>query len=207
MPLSFCMAVEEWVPCSSLLNNSGWSGRGFDVVNTGMYKLTKKDGENASNLIQKYFELNKNIQDLLVVSLQRLNLLRRRKSLVDKSIELGIALEVLLLRDGGPDVPISLPFRLRGAWLLGQDTSSRSNYFRLFKDIYACRCEAVHSGKFDSKFTKKLSLPIHELLKKGDELCVSIIKWIIGQKRFPDWEKLLLGDVDFQENKEDNKIT
>jgi hypothetical protein len=181
-----------------MFQNFRIGGIEHDMSNASAYKLTPEDCKNASIFIRKYFELPNNIRELLRISLQRLNLFRRRRSLVDKAIDLGIALEVLLLHDGGPDIPISLPFRLRGAWLLGQDTASRHDYYRLFKEIYACRCEAVHSGKFDSKFTKKLSLPIHELLKKGDELCVNIIKWIIEQKRFPDWEKLLLGDMSLQ---------
>jgi hypothetical protein len=190
VPLASWTVLENWVPCSSMLQ-CGWGGQGFDRTNISTYKLTQKNCEDASSIIRKYFELNKNIQDLLRISLQRLNLSRRRNSPVDRAIDLGIALESLLLHDGTPDAQISFPFRLRGAWLLGQDGTSRRNYYKLFKELYELRCKAVHNGRFDTKFSKKAN----DLLKKGDELCIGVIAWILEHKRMPNWEGLVLDDV------------
>jgi hypothetical protein len=197
IPLFFWTAVEEWVPGVSLLQGL-FSGTFYDMTNISLYKLTQKDCEDASSFIRKYFELNKSIQELLRISIQRLNLSRRRSNLIDKAIDLGIALEALLLHDGKPDAQIAFPFRLRGAWLLGQDARSRRDYLKLFKEIYELRCKAVHSGRFGTKFSKKLSLPAGELLKKGDELCVGVIKRILEQKKLPDWEGLILGDANLR---------
>lgn len=120
-----------------------------------------------------------------------MNLSRRRNSYVDKAIDLGIALESLLLHDRKPDEQIAFPFRLRGAWLLGQDGRERRNYLKLFKEIYGLRCKAVHNGRFDKKYFDKIT----ELLKIGDELCIRIIDWILENKKMPDWDELVLNDV------------
>ena len=55
----------------------------------------------------------------LRVPLERLNRALGATSPIDCAIDLGIALEALLLGELAPNEQISLAFRLRGAWLLG----------------------------------------------------------------------------------------
>ncbi len=192
VPLTNWVLVEEWVPCSIFLQG-GWTAPAHDVLNVSSHKLTESECVSAKNLVQQYFGLRQSTRELLRVSLQRLNLSRRRSRPVDKSIDLGIALESLLLHDRASNEPISFPFRLRGAWIMGSDASKREEYMQLFKSIYDCRCEAVHTGKFTTKFTKKLHLPLNDLLKKGEDLCAEMIKWILQKGELPEWKKLIVG--------------
>ena len=83
---------------------------------------------------------------------------------------------------------------LRRLQLLGSNFEERESYQKLFKDIYNCRCAAVHKGKLTQK-KKKSVLSLDELAKKGDSLCVELIKKILHTKKLPDWNRLILGDA------------
>ena len=126
--------------------------------------------------------------------MRRLSQSRRKTDLVDKFIDIGIAIESLLLHDYQSNDPISFPFRLRGAWMLGRNYEEREKYQGLFKELYNCRCAAVHKGKLTQK-KKKVGLSLAELAKKGDSLCVELIKKILQTKKLPDWNRLILGDA------------
>jgi len=159
------------------------------------YKYKPDDSSFAVNLISSFASLNKHLRDTLLLSIRRLNSAQTRNSLEDKAIDLGIALEVLLLNDNKPNDPISLPFRLRGAWLLGDDGSrSRKKVCDLLKAIYDCRCKAVHGGKM-KKSKYKIDghdMQLTELMEEGFGLCADLSTRIIKAGRFPKWEELIL---------------
>ena len=65
-----------------------------------------------------------------------------------KLLDLGIAAEMLLLKDQTESDPIAFPFRLRGSRLLGTDCQSRLEIYEQLKSLYAYRCHITHSGSF-----------------------------------------------------------
>lgn len=186
------VAPEEWVPFSTLLGG-GWNSPANDVLNKTIYKFSENDYHDILKYVREFFSLERKLQEVLRVPLRRLNQFRRKWNEVDRAIDLGIALESLLLHDHNENDPISFPFRLRGSWMLAGNSAEREEYLKLFKEIYDCRCAAVHAGKFSNRFKKKLSLPINKLMDKGDSLCIEIIKKILQTKEFPVWNKLILG--------------
>jgi len=184
--------LENWIPCSALLDG-GCGGGGDSLHSLTTYKFTEADYQSASASLNSYLGLVQDVRRVMRIALQRLNLARRRRTHVNRAIDLGIALETLVLHDRSREDPISYPFRLRGAWLLGKDSGERENYMSLFKDVYACRCEAVHAGTFSRRFTNKLSRPLNEVLEQGERLCVDIVLEILKRGTFPDWNRLVLG--------------
>lgn len=145
------------------------------------------------------FNLDQKTRSELRVPLDRLNQSRRHHNETEKAIDLGIALEALLLNDRERDDSIALPFRLRGAWLLGQGSTprERKELLDIFNDLYDCRSKAVHKGTLKSGSAKYKSgkTPI-EILNIGDELCVKIIEAIITNGGFHnsnEWNELLMG--------------
>ena len=68
--------------------------------------------------------------------------------LADISIDLGIALEALLLHEQNKKNRGELRFRLglRGAWLVGSDGNERAEILKLLREVYDLRSIAVHSG-------------------------------------------------------------
>ena len=105
--------------------------------------------------------------------------------LVDKFIDLGIALESLYL--GGIRDELRFRLALHAAWHLGTNVAERQRMMRDFRDVYDLRSSAVHSGSVeDTKTTRSL-------LSRTQELCRWATIGIISGGKFPDWNKLVLG--------------
>ena len=105
--------------------------------------------------------------------------------LVDKFIDLGIALESLYL-DGIRD---ELRFRLalHAAWHLGTNSAEKERLVRDFREVYDLRSRAVHTGSVEDTKTAR------GVLSRAQEYCRWAIINIISRGRFPDWNKLVLG--------------
>lgn len=105
---------------------------------------------------------------ILRVALDRLNAAKRRRGMVNRSIELGVAAEALFLRYSGEDQS-ELRFRLatRAAWFLGSSKADRKQIFDCFCAVYDARSKAVHNGEVPSKVK---GLDVGEVLARGCDL-------------------------------------
>jgi len=123
----------------------------------------------------------------LRVPLQRLDRAGTR-NLTDTSIDLGIALEALLLHDNQPDRG-ELTYRLstRGAWLVGSDERERAEIRDQLRKVYRLRSIAVHSGVVEENAENKRTI------ERGLELCRRLICKVIDAKGSVDWEVLVMG--------------
>ncbi|WP_347905997.1 hypothetical protein [Pseudomonas purpurea] len=149
-----------------------------------------EDLELLKKVLSAYLELDDRLRDKLDVPIHRLNEAVRHDNPVDQAIDLGIALESLLLNDQGDSVQLSLQFRLRGAWLLGHDLVSRKEIHNHLRDLYSYRSTAVHSGRLTKK--SKEYKRAQERLTAGLQLCADAIKALIFAKEV-SWENVVLG--------------
>ncbi len=190
-PMAFCswVDIEEWVPCRDLLS-CGVGGTLVATESLPLHKMTDDDCSDASMLSKQFLRLEHRDQETLLTSLDRLNRSKRRFNAIDKAIDLGIAMEILLLHDRSKHDQIAFPFRLRGAWLLAKSAKERIKIERTLNSIYDCRCQAVHSGKCEAP-TREESLP--RLFERGQDLCAEVARCILRRGVFPDWHKLVLG--------------
>lgn len=93
---------------------------------------------------------NDHTQKRLLRSLYRFCQAKTRASELDSCLDLGIALEMLLLsEDNGkkerPD-QLTLTFRLHGAWVAGKDPEDRKELAERLSSIYSLRSQIAHSG-------------------------------------------------------------
>ena len=139
----------------------------------------------AARLYWARERLDKELTSRVNVAITRLLRSYESRSLVDKFIDLGIALESLYL-DGIKD---ELRFRLalHAAWHLGDDVEGRRLVMRDFKKVYDLRSDAVHTG------TVKDTQEVRGFLVRVQEYCRLAIINIISEGKFPDWSKLVLG--------------
>ena len=112
------------------------------------------------------------------------------QSLVDRFIDLRIALEALYLEDFTDErTTQEMRFRLAlfGAWHLGTDFKERQSIRKKLRDSYDRASAAVHGGSiaYDSQNT--------DLLSDGQELCRSGIQRMLRQGIPDDWGNLILG--------------
>ncbi|MCK4819611.1 hypothetical protein KA005_27850, partial [bacterium] len=185
-------ALEDWVP-SYGIGGLVWSGPNSDIVITTVEKITLIDIEAYKKIFNLFSSLHASTRNKLRIPIRRLNQAQRRQNLADKAIDLGIALESLLLSDNKIPEQISLSFRLRGAWFLSQNATERKDIYNLLYDIYNCRSMAIHAGRIGSKSKFKSGNTASEVLEKGIEFCSISIKSIIDKGKFPTWNDLILG--------------
>ena len=105
--------------------------------------------------------------------------------IVDKFIDLGIALESLYQNDGNTS---ELRFRLalHVAWHLGTCGSERIRMLREFRTIYDLRSKAVHTGSIDD------TQDTRDSLARTQEHCRQAIIKFIEDGVFPDWDRLVV---------------
>lgn len=139
----------------------------------------------VQSLVELYLTLDKDLKKKLAIPIQRLNMTLRRQDTVDKAIELGIALEALLVADRDSDAQVSYLLRVRGAWLGGGSLEKRKENHKLLKQVYGLRSRAVHSGTLNRQQADKI-------LHKGSVLCATLIRRVIEQGSMPDWDDLIL---------------
>ena len=157
-----------------------------------LWKLHRRgstdDGLAIEKLAAQYFQIDRILRhDALRVPLDRLDRSDREFDLTDRSIDLGIALEALLLH-AGPD-PGELGFRLglRGAWLGGKNAVERAEIQKTIREAYRLRSQAVHLGRIEHN-ARNL-----EINRRGTELCRRLIQMTIDAGGKIDWDMLVLG--------------
>ena len=68
-----------------------------------------------------------------------------------------------------------------------------------FREIYDWRSAVVHTGKLpEKKISKKKKRPyteeeVMEFIKRTQDLCQKSIMKVLEDKRFPNWNDLILG--------------
>ena len=190
-PTTYWTILDEIIP---LKLEAGLMGDFSLPSYCNVYSYNPEDYVFAKDIVRSYLSLSENLKNSLLLSVKRLNMAQRRNSMENKAIDLGIALEMLLLNDYTEHDPISFPFRLRGAWFLGEEMKRRKVVYDLLKAIYNCRCSAVHSGNLKKSKYKinDQDIQLKKLFEEGFKLCAELIIKIIKEKKFPDWEKLIL---------------
>ena len=146
------------------------------------------DGDPIARLFHRFeeFKPSKN-KNVMRISLDRLSQALRRQNIVDKAIDLGIALEVMLLHGMGASDRGELSFRssIRGATFLGGEKPERLKTFKLLRDAYDLRSKAVHSGLLKKE---KKRPPPEQILEDAISTCARIARQLIDRGSFPNWE-------------------
>ena len=169
---------------------SGYS-RGVTIFEPALWAASRKpnllNGKAAARLFRRFQKMSSPEQKVMRIALDRLNKALRRQNLVDKAIDLGIALEVLLLHGIGEGDRGEMKYRssIRGATFLGENKTERNKIFKRLKDTYDLRSAAVHSGVIKSKKGKKSP---EKILEEAIRDSADIARKLIDRGSFPDWE-------------------
>jgi hypothetical protein len=192
LALSMWARVHDWHPTGP--GGSAVSDTHEGSLPNPTLKLDEENGEKAREVVGLFLK-NLQLCDKLKVSFSRLNRAIRQTSNVDKAIDLGIALEALLVRDTLPNDPISFKLRLRGALLSGDDPAERYKADRLLNVLYDARSKAVHTGHVANDH-KLMGETLHagEVLRQGTSLCANLLLAVMRRGSVPqDWVMALYG--------------
>jgi hypothetical protein len=184
----------SYVDPTTPLGPFGGSGGGMLVSDVLTHELTKLPSESSAlidNVLMKYDKLNHSEKTRIERILNRLSQAKRRTQIEDKILDLGIALEMLLLQDNSNREQLSLSFRLRGSWLMGQSPEDRHEKYRQLRDIYEYRSHVAHGGVLCGGEEAKIE-SVRRSFPEYQRLAEDICRKIITDGK-PDWTRLILG--------------
>lgn len=149
-PLGRWALLPESTPFSGWLDGTYTSA--LEIKHSRVVQsLEDKDVEKAIELFGKLKALPEKVRAPIVISLYRLSQSMNTWDKVQRAIDLGVALESVLVSDSKEQ--LSFQFRLMGALLCGDTLQERKRTWDLFKAVYALRSNAVHNGVLpDSRF-------------------------------------------------------
>jgi len=172
---------------------SGGGSLSYDVFTYESAKLPSESKASIDTLLAKYDELSDLERARIQRILNRLSQAKRRAQIEDKILDLGIALEMLLLEDTPYYDQLALSFRLRGSWLLGKSPEDRVKKYQQLKEIYEYRSQVAHSGVLCKGVAAKMQSvrqSFSEYQSIAEDICQKIIK-----EGKPDWSRLVLGTI------------
>lgn len=181
---------QSWVQAVDPLMSTG-IGAGSLVNLEGYFAgETAIDEAAAKELATGYFGIEElRRHKTLRIPLDRLDRSAVNRDLSDRAIDLGIALEALLLHDleGRDRGELRFRLSLRGAWLGANDQQERVQIQKSLKEVYDLRSMAVHSGAVEPSPHNRRTI------ERGTELCKRLICKTIDANARIDWSALVLG--------------
>lgn len=141
-----------------------------------------------------YQKLLPEIRDHIAVPLDRLNRSRRSGVSLDSAIDLGIALESLLMEKTSNNSEITFKMSMRAAAFLGNSAEERKEIFNVVSDVYGLRSTAVHTGRLPIKKKLKSKLATTDAIRRGQAICAAIIRQWMYRNGKIDWDALLFAN-------------
>lgn len=169
---------------------SGGSSPIFDVSTLASTTISAASIPTIISMFSIFQSKDENEKTRLQLILSRLSQAKRRIQIEDKMLDLGIALEMLLLDDNEKD-QLALQFRLRGSWLVGQSGQDRMEKWNLLQEIYNARSSVAHTGMLYKNNRLKIERT-QEKLPQYLDLAETILRKIIISGT-PLWRDLVLG--------------
>jgi Apea-like HEPN len=201
IPGACCMAgyqTSYTMPGTPLGPFGGSSGGSvlFDMLPRQRFEFNAKYSDLLSELFQKFDSLGSTPTRRIESALHRLAQAKGRFDHGDACLDLGIALEMVLLNTEheNQELPgqLNLHFRLRGSWLIGKTKDERRSAYKTLGKIYSLRSKIAHNG-----YSKELSgMPYAErqaLLANHVSLAEKILQHLIMNGTPGDWADVTLG--------------
>lgn len=153
-----------------------------------VHELTSMLVAEVHGIAERMRRLDPSWRDHLEVPLQRYWAAQRTADPVSRAIDLGIALESLLLdAPEGPQRHRGTQMCRRGSTFLSATRSERKDLTALIGTLYAARCHAVHTGRLTA--SKDVNDPAGTL-EQGLKLVQRLLTGMIATGR-PNWDELL----------------
>lgn len=192
----------QYIGEDDLFNVDGWFPKVMDNLampdyGSGIGIINETDINKAKCVYKLLTNPSSNIGEKLKIPIDRWIKSKAEDNPIDKIVDLGIALEALYLSEGTKE-QLTLQFRLRAAWHLGENKEQRKALMKEFKAIYDWRSTVVHTGKLPEKGSGKKKKPytqeeVREFITRAQDLCRDSILKILEDGKFPDWNDLILG--------------
>ncbi len=163
----------------------------FDVIGREQTKITQERQEDILAALADFNRLPDKERERFRRILSRLSQGKRRSEIEDKIMDLGIALEMLLLMDNPNREQLALSFRMRGAWLVSGTPEERRENYKLLKELYTYRSHVAHSGLLEDGDPQKIA-KVRNQFPAYQALAEKICRRLLTNPKV-DWDDLLVG--------------
>lgn len=124
-------------------------------------------------------------------ALEKLLDARRRFLDVERAMDLGSCLEILLMHGEGESSEIAYKIRVRAAWLAGNHLDERRRIYEVAKSAYNLRSKAIHEGRLPKSRTPDAHNAMARTLADADDLCAKLISRVV-ERGWPNWADIVL---------------
>lgn len=178
----FChVEIVEDIYSDTLPMNEGRGGYSAENVEFSIFanedQLTKIDRAEFVSLVTDFAEASDSVRRHLMIPLARLRMALTRREYVDRCIDLCVALEALV---GNWHLK---GFSERVAWVYSRVLGDYDGTRSTVKSFHRHRGRIVHAQPFSEK---------PELVEAATSILIECIKWIVQNRRIPDWETELV---------------
>ena len=152
-------------------------------------EITKQHVGEAMRLYHTRRALPDDVTKRLDIPLSRWIESHTNRSLVDKFIDMGVALESLYLQGSTSELRFRLALHV--AWHLEDDPRERLRLMKGIREVYDLRSRAAHSGTI----IKRGGADVVTLLELAQDCCRRGITKVINDGGSPDWDSLIVGEA------------
>jgi len=146
-------------------------------------------GQSAS--MQATFAKAQGADATLTLALGRLAASRLRQHDEERAIDLGTALEILLMHGAkAENSEITNKISQRGAWLIGTDGADRLAAANTIKQAYGLRSKAVHGGRLPAPKDMDEHRGRQETFRQTEDVISRVVDRLL--EGWPDWNRLTL---------------
>lgn len=179
MPSTYCRAATD-----NLLDVDRQYSGIFDATGLRSIKPNIEAIRKNLRLLESF-----NRPGALCVAIDRLGKARSWQSNVDKALDFGMALEIVLMHENGNNNDgngeITYKVSLRAACLVGSQQADRNEIFEKTKKLYGHRSAAAHSGRLKKE---------NEFMPdEVNAFVTNVLSEILQRGDFPSWRDLVLG--------------
>ena len=162
-----------------------------EVVPQSISDQGEIDAEQARATVCAYFALDEGARQRVRTALERVHLAFIRSVPADKTLELAIALETLLVDSPGEN---TFKISLRAALLTAEDINSRATNRAIIRAAYSLRSALMHSGQSRTKVTVpgEGEVPSTDVAERATVITIDVIRSVLTAGKLPDWSDVEL---------------
>jgi hypothetical protein len=155
---------------------------------------TDFDPSEAGKLVSAFMKLEPWLETRIRTAMERLHQSLIRRSPADKSLELAIALETLLVNSAGEH---TFKIALRAALMTADSVDERSRNRAIIEAAYGMRSALMHSGQSpkDCKVRGHGTETAVEVVAEAARITARVIRRVLAEGRLPDWSRFELSNV------------
>ena len=149
------------------------------------------DSEQARAIVCAYYALNEGARQRVRTAMERVHLAFIRSSAADKTLELAIALETLLVDSPGEN---TFKISLRAALLTAEDINSRATNRAIIRAAYKLRSALMHRGQSGTEVNVhgEGKVPSTDVAERATVIAIDVIRSVLTAGKLPDWSDVEL---------------